>query len=100
MHIFCTEVSKYDSFQNGWGYWEGDQGRSFPKEYAWTQCRLPNGSLMLSMADIPIAGVHFTGIIGNILWASSKAFYRFQQKGQTFFAFETEQASFEYEYPS
>ena len=23
---------------------------------------------MLSVADIPIAGIHFTGIIGNILW--------------------------------
>ena len=26
------------SFQNGSGYWEGDRGRSFPKEYAWTHC--------------------------------------------------------------
>lgn len=56
------------SFQNGCGYWEGDQGRSFPKEYAWTQCCFPHGSLMLSIADIPMAGFHFTGIIGNVLW--------------------------------
>ena len=25
-------------FQNAHGYWEGDKGRSFPKEYLWTQC--------------------------------------------------------------
>lgn len=147
------------SFNNGYGYWEGDRGRSFPKEYAWTQCCFPHGSLMLSVADIPIAGFHFTGIIGNVLWhgnqyrlatylgakaaqtqnktlriiqgdmelearlleemghplkapsngnmvrtihesASCKAFYQFRKKGNTLFAFETKQASFEYEYSS
>ncbi len=56
------------SFQNALGYWEGDSGRSFPKRYAWTQCMFPQGSLMLSVADIPMAGIHFTGIIGVVLW--------------------------------
>lgn len=56
------------SFQNACGYWEGDSGRSFPKEYAWTQCLFPQGSLMLSIADIPMAGLRFTGIIGVVLW--------------------------------
>lgn len=55
-------------FNRGCGYWEGDQGRSFPQKYIWTQCCFPNGSLMLSVADIPMAGTHFTGIIGSILW--------------------------------
>lgn len=32
--------------------------------------------------------------------AACRAFYRFRKKGRTLFAFETEQASFEYEYPS
>ncbi len=40
---------------------------SFPKRYIWTQCCFENGSLMLSVADIPILGFHFTGIIGVIL---------------------------------
>lgn len=112
---------------------------------------------MLSVADIPMAGVHFTGIIGVILWrgkeyriatylgakvvriqnkrvrivqgdleldahlleafarplkapangsmvrtihenASCRAFYRFRKKGCTLFAFETNRASFEFEY--
>ncbi len=147
------------SFQNALGYWEGDRGRSFPKEYLWTQCFFKNGSLMLSVADIPIAGMHFTGIIGTILWqgkeyrlatylgarvvqnhskavrviqgdlelnvrltensgqplkaptkgtmirtiresASGRAFYEFKKKGCTLFAFETDRASFEYEYLS
>lgn len=53
-------------FTGGRGYMEGDRGRSFPKEYAWTQCSFDGGSLMLSVADIPIGAFHFTGIIGVI----------------------------------
>jgi len=55
------------SFTGAKGYLEGDRGRSFPKEYAWTQCFFPEGSLMLSVADVPIGGFHITGIIGIIL---------------------------------
>lgn len=65
--MVCINGQKY-SFQNAWGYWEGDRGRSFPKEYLWTQCSFSEGSLMLSVADIPVAGIHFTGIIGVVLW--------------------------------
>lgn len=63
----CINGKKY-SFRNDLGYWEGDRGRSFPKEYAWTQCSFEGGCLMLSVADIPLAGIHFTGIIGVVLW--------------------------------
>lgn len=146
-------------FCNACGYWEGDRGRSFPKEYLWTQCCFSGGSLMLSVADIPMIGFHFTGIIAAVLWggreyrlatylgarvvenhhkkvrivqgdlelearllgetdkplkapkrgamvrtihenAVCRAFYRFQKGGRTLFAFETDRASFEYEYPS
>lgn len=55
------------NFTDGIGYLEGDRGRSFPKRYIWTQCCFENGSLMLSVADIPMFGIHFTGIIGVIL---------------------------------
>ena len=44
-------------------YIEGDRGCSFPREYMWTQCCNPWGSIMLSVADIPFCGFHFTGII-------------------------------------
>lgn len=54
-------------FENAAGYLEGDRGRSFPKEYAWTQCSFPDGSLMLSVADIPLGCFHFTGVIGIVL---------------------------------
>ena len=50
-------------FQNGIGYIEGDCGSSFPKRYIWTQCSFPTGSLMLSVADILLYGLRFTGII-------------------------------------
>lgn len=67
-------------FEDAWGYWEGDRGHSFPKEYAWTHCfiekqGLLQGSLMLSVADIPLAGFHFTGIIGIVYWKDKE--YRF-----------------------
>lgn len=62
-------------FGDSYGYWEGDRGRSFPKEYAWTQCCFRDGSLMLSVADIPFGGFHFTGIIGFVLWKGRE--YRF-----------------------
>lgn len=54
-------------FENGVGYIEGDRGHSFPKQYIWTQCCFENGSLMLSVADIPFCGFHFTGVIGVVL---------------------------------
>ncbi len=63
------------SFQNAQGYWEGDSGFSFPRNYAWTQCFFEGGSLMLSVADIPIGKFHFTGVIGIILWQGKE--YRF-----------------------
>ncbi len=55
------------SFDQAYGYWEGDRGRSFPREYIWTQCSFPRGALVLSVADIPMAGFHFQGIIGIVL---------------------------------
>jgi len=145
------------AFDGAEGYWEGDRGRSFPKEYIWTQCSFPEGALMLSVADIPIAGFHFRGIIGVVVLygreyrlatylgartaavrngmvrviqgrleleaelleesgkplkapargdmvrtihesAACKARYRFRKGSRTLLAFETDRASFEYEY--
>ena len=55
------------AFGNAVGYVEGDRGHSFPKEYVWTQCSFSEGALMLSVADIPLGKVHFTGVIGIVL---------------------------------
>ena len=54
-------------FQDAVGYIEGDRGYSFPRKYAWTQCSFLDGSLMLSIAEIPLSGFHFTGVIGIVL---------------------------------
>lgn len=54
-------------FRKAVGYLEGDRGHSFPKEYVWTQCSFPEGALMLSVADIPLGRLHFTGVIGVVL---------------------------------
>ncbi|MBQ8934943.1 MAG: hypothetical protein IJ049_00860, partial [Oscillospiraceae bacterium] len=54
------------SFSDGTGYIEGDRGRSFPSQYAWTQCSFEGGSLMLSVAEIPLGGLRFTGVISVV----------------------------------
>ena len=144
-------------FHRARGYWEGDRGTSFPREYLWTQCSFPSGSVMLSIADVPVAGIHLTGVIA-VIWQKGKeyrlatylgariqaarrrfirvtqgdmelevclkedpgkslkapargrmtrriqesvegrAFYRFRKGEKILFAFETNRASFEYEY--
>ena len=58
-------------FSGGIGYVETDRGRSFPSAYLWTQCawREPHrGSLMLSIATIPLARGQFTGCICAVLY--------------------------------
>ena len=70
LHKVSGEISVNNQtfkFEKGLGYIEGDCGRSFPKKYIWTQCCFKNNSLMLSVADIPFLGIHFTGIIGVVL---------------------------------
>lgn len=62
-------------FENALGYLEGDRGRSFPKHYAWTQCFFPEGSLVLSVAEIPIGSFCFTGTIAVVMWQGKE--YRF-----------------------
>lgn len=56
----------YD-FKNAFGYIEGDRGRSFPREYVWTQCHFRDASLMLAVADVPLSGLRFRGIIGFVM---------------------------------
>lgn len=50
-------------FTGGTGYIETDRGRTFPSAYLWTQCAWPCGSMMLSVAAIPLAGIRLTGCI-------------------------------------
>ena len=69
MHKINGQITVGDQrfdFYDGTGYIEGDSGFSFPKQYVRTQCCFENGSLMLSVADIPLFGFHFTGIIGFV----------------------------------
>lgn len=56
---------KYD-FSDSLCYIEGDRGRSFPSRYIWSQALFNEGSIMLSIANIPFGLFHFTGIIGFV----------------------------------
>ncbi len=144
-------------FEKGRCYAEGDRGRSFPREYLWTHCFFPDGSIMLSAADVPLGVTHILGIIGVVHYrgkeyrlatylgaravgirqgevfirqgrntlvvrqlehkghplsapqagqmsrtihetAACRAYYHFRSNGKTVFEFESDQASFEYEF--
>lgn len=57
-------------FTGGIGYIETDWGQSFPKSYLWTQCvslKKPECSIMASVADVPLLGVHMKGCICVLL---------------------------------
>ncbi len=55
----------------GRGYVEGDRGASFPKRYLWTQSAVPGGSVMLSVADVPLGPGRITGCIGFV-WQNGR----------------------------
>lgn len=155
----CLRINGVDyEFADSDCYIEGDRGHSFPKAYVWTQCCFPEGYIMLSVAEIPLCGFRFTGIISAIhyqgkeyrigtYWgaravsihdgeviirqgnktltvrrlekkghplaapvggsmsrtihetAACKAYFHYQEKGNTVFEFSSNRASFEYEYP-
>ncbi len=54
-------------FEGGSGYIERDWGRSFPKRWVWLECHgfkgRPGDSIMLAIAEIPLCGLRFTGIL-------------------------------------
>jgi len=65
-------------FDGGKGYIEKDWGRSFPSAYVWMQSNhfsSPGTSLMFSYADIPFLGMHFKGLIANLVHGGKE--YRF-----------------------
>ena len=57
-------------FDGGTGYIESDSGTSFPSAYLWLQCNAFSEpcSVMLSIADIPFAGLRFRGCICAIVY--------------------------------
>lgn len=64
-------------FDGGAGYIEQDSGISFPRSYQWLQCNtFPEScSIMASVAEIPVLGVHFRGCICAIVYGGQE--YRF-----------------------
>lgn len=73
--LLCLN-GRYLDFSHGTGYIEGDRGRSFPRTYLWTQCcwqERQKGSIMLSIAHIPILVGGFTGCICQI-WFGGRSY--------------------------
>ena len=68
-------------FRKGTGYAEGDRGTSFPSRYLWTHAALPEGSVMLSVADVPFCGTGFTGCVGFV-WMNGRELRRATSRGR------------------
>ena len=52
------------SFDGGRGYIEGDKGTNFPKKYIWYNSVLPDATITLAIASIPLFKIiNFTGIL-------------------------------------
>ena len=70
-----TLNGKTMDFSGGMGYIETDRGRSFPSAYLWTQCVWQGdrpGSVMLSIATIPLVGTRFTGCICAVVYGGKE----------------------------
>lgn len=65
---------KYYSFENGYGYIEGDSGVNFPKNYIWYNSVGPDYGVTLAVATIPFGFVKFTGILGFVSF-ENKEYY-------------------------
>lgn len=65
------------NFNGGVGYMEGDRGHTFPNGYTWIQSvDFPGeASVVIAIAQIPLAGIRFTGCIGVVSLAGEE--YRF-----------------------
>ena len=63
------------NFHGGRGYAEKDCGCSFPSYYFWSQCGWYDRqecSVMVSVADIPLAGCHFPGCIAFVYFGGKE----------------------------
>lgn len=62
------------SFDGGRGYIEKDSGTSFPRSYLWLQCNDFSQplSIVVSIAHISFAGMHFTGCICAIVYQGTE----------------------------
>lgn len=66
-----TLNGKKIELSDGTGYIEKDWGTSFQTSYLWVQCNRfieSTCSIMVSIAQIPFAGLHFRGCIGVVLF--------------------------------
>ncbi len=63
---FWEQDGRRHDFICGSGYLEKDWGRSFPNGWVWMECHefgQPDTSLMLAVAEVPLLGGRFRGII-------------------------------------
>lgn len=62
------------SFDNGYGYIEGDSGVNFPKKYIWYNSVGKDYGVTMAIATIPFGFIKFTGILGFVSY-DNKEYY-------------------------
>lgn len=62
------------SFKEAYGYIEGDKGVNFPDKYIWYNSVGKDYGVTLAIATIPIAFIHFTGLLGFVSY-EGKEYY-------------------------
>lgn len=60
------------SFENGYGYKEGDYGVNFPSRYVWYNSVGSDYGVTLAIATIPFGIFHFTGILGFVTFGNKE----------------------------
>ena len=56
------------SFDDGYGYIEGDSGTNFPSQYIWYNSVGHDYGLTMAIATIPFGPIRFTGLLGFIMY--------------------------------
>lgn len=69
-----TINDKIHSFNDGFGYIEGDSGVSFPQKYVWYNSIGKDYGVMLAIATIPFGLINFKGILGFVSY-KGKEYY-------------------------
>lgn len=59
---------KVHSFDDGYGYIEGDSGTNFPSQYIWYNSVGRDYGLTVAIATIPFGPIKFTGLLGFVIY--------------------------------
>ena len=80
-----TVNGRCHSFRNGYGYIEGDRGKSFPEKYFWYNSVGEDYGVTVAVATIPFGLIEFTGLLTFIHYKGKEyrlCTYNFAKAGE------------------